>query len=73
MWEVMARKLPYEGRDFKWIYKVGEAVQNGLRPTIPLRVISQEFVGLMKMCWATDPNSRPDFSFVVHRLVGTMP
>lgn len=58
LWELVARKLPFEEIGFD--NKVEEAVMQGKRPTIPSDSNST-FAQLISDCWMQNPDKRPTF------------
>jgi hypothetical protein len=67
MWEIVARDIPYNEREFRWMKNVKEAVLAGARPSSP-GDIDRSYGDLMKECWAGTPSLRPSFTEVVQRL-----
>ncbi len=55
--EILTRKHPFEEFNYKHLYLLEEAVQKGIRPSIP-PAQPAEFVQLMTDCWHTDPEKR---------------
>eukprot|EP00040_Diaphanoeca_grandis_P032765 m.199369 g.199369 ORF g.199369 m.199369 type:complete len:1145 (-) comp32730_c0_seq7:213-3647(-) len=73
MWELVTREQPWdEIKDSTFIgffAALSSALANNQRPQIPVVVEEQSaFVALMKICWVTDPHSRPTFAHVVKTL-----
>lgn len=83
MWELLARKHPFQdipaaNSPFKLEFE--NAVIAGLRPSDHLWIKDPQnlsfetpYTCLMKECWAGDPNSRPNFTEVLKRLVDIHP
>ena len=74
MWEIMTRKLPWEGMT-TWVV-VGN-VQKGERPPLDSLEIEdavdtsqsvQDFKDLVAMCWCHEPEKRPTFSHIAMKL-----
>jgi serine/threonine protein kinase len=61
MWEVLTRKVPYEGRNFM---NVSLDVLEGRRPSIPLDCPTS-FKKVMKACWHAKPAKRPSMDRVI--------
>ncbi|XP_031759989.1 receptor-interacting serine/threonine-protein kinase 2 isoform X2 [Xenopus tropicalis] len=65
MWEVLARKQPYEGATTPM--QIMFSVSKGNRPDLSEESLPSEiphrdlFISLMQSGWATDPNDRPAF------------
>eukprot|EP01091_Cochliopodium_minus_P019225 TRINITY_DN8022_c0_g1_i1.p1 TRINITY_DN8022_c0_g1~~TRINITY_DN8022_c0_g1_i1.p1 ORF type:complete len:526 (+),score=76.20 TRINITY_DN8022_c0_g1_i1:90-1580(+) len=61
MWEMMTRKIPYQGLD---AYQIVFAVsRQQLRPPIPKQIeFPIQYITLMKQCWSDDPSNRPSFT-----------
>ena len=68
MWEIVARRVPYEDREFEFIVDVKDAVLSGVRPTLPQIAARDNYVDLMRQCWSGNPDERPSFSEIVARL-----
>eukprot|EP00002_Diphylleia_rotans_P007582 TRINITY_DN1721_c0_g1_i7.p1 TRINITY_DN1721_c0_g1~~TRINITY_DN1721_c0_g1_i7.p1 ORF type:complete len:2527 (+),score=479.25 TRINITY_DN1721_c0_g1_i7:47-7627(+) len=69
IWEVMSRRVPFEGAESS----VGVAMQvslEGLRPSTEGIGIPQTIVDIMQKCWAQDPKNRPTFTQVVKDIQG---
>lgn len=65
LWEILARLPPYQGiPGMTLAFKV---VNEGLRPTIPANC-DPMYAQLMQACWATNPDLRPGFGFVLDSL-----
>lgn len=58
LWELMAKKTPYQGMESGQI--VGQVLLNDLRPTIPDDT-PHPWRELMEACWTRDPRQRPSF------------
>lgn len=73
MWEILTRRIPWEGKT-TWAI-VGD-VQSGHRPTIPETIVEQdndgesvrEYMSLMEACWSHHPAERPDFGSIAQKL-----
>lgn len=73
MWEILTRRIPWEGKT-TWAI-VGD-VQSGHRPPIPESLIDhnkdeesvREYVSLMEACWNHVPANRPDFGSIAQKL-----
>lgn len=73
MWEILTRRIPWEGKT-TWAI-VGD-VQSGHRPPIPETIVEQdkdgesvrEYVSLMEACWSHHPAERPDFGSIAQKL-----
>merc|ERR1711916_359583 len=65
LWEILARVPPYQGiPGMTLAFKV---VNEGLRPTIPPHA-DKNYAQLIQACWATNPELRPSFAFVLDAL-----
>jgi len=65
MWECISRVDPYMNiPPFKVIYAVA---REKMRPKVP-QGIPQEYVRLMKDCWAQNPDARPQFETILDRI-----
>mmetsp|Transcript_10610 Transcript_10610/g.13351 ORF Transcript_10610/g.13351 Transcript_10610/m.13351 type:complete len:400 (-) Transcript_10610:162-1361(-) len=64
MWELMAKRMPYENRSGP---EVMYAVAKGERPEI-LATWPSYYVDLMKRCWQDDPMLRPSFTEILEEL-----
>ncbi|BCS82572.1 putative serine/threonine-protein kinase receptor [Cotonvirus japonicus] len=64
MWEMMTAREPYAGCNFM---KVTLSIMEGIRPQIPADCPS-EFKKLMKKCWSSDPEKRPEMQSVIEKL-----
>lgn len=73
MWEITARQVPYEDKDYEWIQDVKDAVLAGIRPTLPQGGVRDDYIVLMRHCWAADPDQRPAFVDIVSRLQEMLP
>ena len=77
LWELMTWKPPFE--DMTTYNILINVVQHGLRPDDTPNdelfggpcPVYDEYVALMKECWAQEPEDRPTFS-EVHRRLGQM-
>eukprot|EP00026_Physarum_polycephalum_P002017 Phypoly_transcript_02021.p1 GENE.Phypoly_transcript_02021~~Phypoly_transcript_02021.p1 ORF type:complete len:983 (+),score=101.44 Phypoly_transcript_02021:356-2950(+) len=65
MWELVARKDPFE--DMEAIQVALGVLHDGLRPPIP-DTTPKKYAELMQKCWAQDPDKRPDF----HEILDTL-
>lgn len=66
LWELLTRKMPYEGRDGKQIlYAVS---MKGERPPIPDGT-PEPLENLITRCWANDADDRPTFPEIVTEFV----
>ena len=65
MIEVLTRKQPYDGQDP--VQVAISVAMNGLRPTIPASCPAS-LASLLKDCWNTDPEQRPDFDAIYEKL-----
>jgi serine/threonine protein kinase len=69
LWEIAARKEPYAGLD---IFKLYEKINEGGRPEIQKSFLprgqSKSYAGLMRCCWAQDPDQRPSMKEVKNQL-----
>jgi serine/threonine protein kinase len=61
MWEVVARKQPFAGRNFMG---VSLDVLEGKRPQVPADC-PEEFRKVMTKCWHAKPDKRPTMADVV--------
>ena len=61
MWELMTRKIPYQGLD---AYQIVFAVSSQqLRPPIPKQIdFPLQYVTTMKQCWNDEHRNRPSFA-----------
>ena len=69
LYEAVERQRPWHEVNFT--YKIFRKVEKGERPPISknrLSIVPQELVTLMRQCWDHDPNRRPDFKQVGHRI-----
>lgn len=73
MWEIIAREVPYEDRGYEWIQEVKDAVVAGIRPTIRRGRVRDDYCGLMRQCWAPNPEQRPEFAEIVRGLQEILP
>eukprot|EP00002_Diphylleia_rotans_P031228 TRINITY_DN647_c0_g1_i1.p1 TRINITY_DN647_c0_g1~~TRINITY_DN647_c0_g1_i1.p1 ORF type:complete len:296 (+),score=49.26 TRINITY_DN647_c0_g1_i1:185-1072(+) len=64
MWELWTRKTPFEGLNS---LKVGGDMVSGVRPQDPADC-PQEYLNLMKACWALEKNQRPTIPEILKRL-----
>lgn len=65
LWELVARKDPYQGKPAMQIpFKV---VEENLRPKIP-SICPDDYEQLMKRCWSAKPEERPSFSEILEEL-----
>uniref|UniRef100_A0A6A7GAJ4 non-specific serine/threonine protein kinase n=1 Tax=Hirondellea gigas TaxID=1518452 RepID=A0A6A7GAJ4_9CRUS len=66
LWEICARKIPYEG---KTGFQVSLAVvQQKARPEIDPRLCPPDWAKLMQVCWGEEPSSRPTFGEIVQTM-----
>lgn len=67
IWELLTRRIPFDGLAYEVIKK---NVLSGVRPEIPPAndVITQELLGLMRACWSGDPTMRPFFDDICEGL-----
>jgi hypothetical protein len=68
MWEVLTRKIPYEGRNFM---NVTMDVLEGRRPQIPLDC-PKPYKKLMKSCWRANPSKRPTMADLLEYFDGEL-
>ena len=68
MWEIIARRVPYEDQRFKNIQDVKDAICSGARPTLDHFDNRQHYVDLMRQCWSSNLDERPPFSEIVARV-----
>jgi hypothetical protein len=64
MWEVMARRQPFAGRNFMG---VSTDVLEGRRPPVPA-YCPPAFKRLLALCWHAEPAMRPAMEDVLLRL-----
>lgn len=64
MWEMVARREPYQGQ--KGV-QVAFAAAEGMRPEVPA-TCPENYAGLMQRCWANDPEERPSFKEILTEL-----
>ncbi|GFP98238.1 serine/threonine-protein kinase ht1 [Phtheirospermum japonicum] len=62
MWELLTGKVPYA--HLSPLQAAVGVVQEGLRPTIPMRA-HPLVVELLERCWQQEPSLRPDFSEII--------
>lgn len=64
--EIMTRKHPFEEYNFKLLYLLEEAVQKGVRPTIPTQyeLEAPTFCQLIREAWHPEPDKVSVFVFV---------
>jgi len=70
LWELMCRATPWEQAvpetDVQFMGALQNAVLGGVRPRLPAETdFPDEFIALMKECWAGDCEHRPTFAHVV--------
>ncbi|KYQ89482.1 pleckstrin (PH) domain-containing protein [Tieghemostelium lacteum] len=65
MWEMITRTLPYS--DIAFNSEIENRVLEGYRPPIPLNC-DPNYAEIMQECWHQDPDKRPAFDTIVHRL-----
>jgi serine/threonine protein kinase len=58
LYEIFARKTPYEGENFKEVLRGVCSRGENKRPEIP-KSTPPKFANLMKKCWSADPQFRP--------------
>jgi serine/threonine protein kinase/2',3'-cyclic-nucleotide 2'-phosphodiesterase (5'-nucleotidase family) len=68
MWEVLTRKIPYEGRNFM---NITMDVLEGRRPQLPIDC-PKTYKKLMKSCWHADPAKRPTMAKVLEYFDGEL-
>ncbi|RHZ64785.1 hypothetical protein Glove_320g191 [Diversispora epigaea] len=59
MWEVITGEIPFSNHKFDSKPNFCLAIINGYRPEI-YKYIPYEYANLMKRCWDTNPDNRPD-------------
>jgi serine/threonine protein kinase len=65
LWEIVTRKLPWEGLSpFNIVTKVA---QRGKRPQLP-HGVGLEVANLLEGCWQEEPAARPSMEEVLGRL-----
>ena len=75
-WEMMARKIPWDGMEEPVFQNIAEHVLAGKRPMISHEMKEEadahfpELMGLVTDCWNQEPNSRPTFDEVFEVLKG---
>ena len=67
VWEIITRKTPFSGPDYRFDSNVEEAVLNGTRPEIPGNTI-EDLQNIVNQCWQDNPKSRPAFTDIVLQL-----
>eukprot|EP01126_Amoeba_proteus_P003630 TRINITY_DN11208_c0_g1_i1.p1 TRINITY_DN11208_c0_g1~~TRINITY_DN11208_c0_g1_i1.p1 ORF type:complete len:716 (-),score=172.59 TRINITY_DN11208_c0_g1_i1:152-2299(-) len=65
LWELMSREEPWSEMSF-W-GDISDAVLEGGRPEIP-NFWPKGFVDLMELCWAQDPDKRPNWEWTILEL-----
>eukprot|EP01094_Clydonella_sp_ATCC50884_P010612 TRINITY_DN2033_c1_g1_i1.p1 TRINITY_DN2033_c1_g1~~TRINITY_DN2033_c1_g1_i1.p1 ORF type:complete len:2147 (+),score=597.65 TRINITY_DN2033_c1_g1_i1:403-6441(+) len=66
LWELLAGKIPFA--DVPWDAEVVDGVVKGVRPPLP-PYTPPELGKLIVECWDGDPAKRPDFKYVLAKLV----
>lgn len=64
LWEILAKKLPYENIDQSTI--IAEVLVNNIRPKIPVDSPGP-LIDLMQSCWQRDPTKRPSFTEILKK------
>eukprot|EP00727_Mastigamoeba_balamuthi_P007432 m51a1_g3309 putative protein kinase domain containing protein (793) ;mRNA; f:327511-333638 len=71
MWEIMTGGTPYKDLPPRLL---PERVVGGVRPDIPERCsFPGSYIELMRTCWGPNPDDRPTFSEIVHKLSSELP
>ena len=66
MWSVFHDgAVPYAEYEFKNALVMQNAVVGGMQPQVTAEDIPEELLGLMKRCWAAEPEERPTFEEIV--------
>ncbi|KAL7645541.1 UNVERIFIED_CONTAM: hypothetical protein RMT77_003927 [Armadillidium vulgare] len=65
LWEMLTASHPFQGLD---IYRIMEAVEDGVRPPLPKSGVSSELRELITSCWAQNPSLRPSFEEILGAL-----
>ena len=73
IWELLSRKIPWEGFDHSQIER---AVRSGDRPFIPAidenNPAAVILVELMRVCWHDQPSIRPSFTQIYNKLISLL-
>ena len=66
MVNVISGKLPFEGEPLSapWY----QCVLSGVRPEMVGCCVPDDYMTLVRMCWAANPDERPEFDFVVRAI-----
>jgi serine/threonine protein kinase len=75
LWEVAARRTPWDElgqhlSQVEFFNVLNTAMQTGRRPSIPksVAVAHPNYVEVLQLCWAGDPDDRPPFSDITTAL-----
>eukprot|EP00035_Acanthoeca_spectabilis_P015826 m.317844 g.317844 ORF g.317844 m.317844 type:complete len:1135 (+) comp16442_c0_seq2:26-3430(+) len=80
LWELACRTRPWEdefraiGEFNSLVEHLKQALQTGRRPRIPDDIVAthEDFVCVMRDCWAGDPADRPSFEHLIPRLAACL-
>lgn len=68
LWELYARKHPFEEYNFDFMMELETAIKDGIRPTIP-EDCPEDYKSLIQKCIDGDPQNRPSYKEIVEVLL----
>ena len=71
LWEMLTYRIPWQVSEYSFSHQILKAVVRGERPATSeeeMRSAPEDFVALIRECWSTYEEDRPEFKEVERRL-----